>query len=182
MIIRGRLWGALCTQYLERDNLNQEEIKRDTTVVITVFHHRTAAGLEAIELELVSVEKPARMCNSLSADAGVILPRLESRSSKFRGRNFYKGRPLALKTGPPATTLGADLQDRSQMNHDTTANNPLPSAPAAVAGRYAGSTTGPVIASALQVSWCGLVECLTGVKFWEWSKYRGDSAEFSAEV
>ncbi|BBH05320.1 hypothetical protein Prudu_016673 [Prunus dulcis] len=32
------------------------------------------------------------------------------------------------------------------------------------------------------VSWCGLFECLTGEKFWEWSKYRGDSAEFSAEV
>ncbi|BBH03146.1 hypothetical protein Prudu_013933, partial [Prunus dulcis] len=30
--------------------------------------------------------------------------------------------------------------------------------------------------------WCGLVECLTGETFWEWSKYRGDSAEFSAEV
>ncbi|KAI5345412.1 hypothetical protein L3X38_013289 [Prunus dulcis] len=59
--IRGRLWGALCTQYWEGDNLTQEEIKRDTTVVITVFQHRTAAGLEAIELELVVVEKPARM-------------------------------------------------------------------------------------------------------------------------
>ena len=59
--IRGSLWVALCTQYLEKDNLNQEEIKKDTTVVITVFHHRMAAGLEAIELGLGSVEKPARM-------------------------------------------------------------------------------------------------------------------------
>ena len=58
--IRGSLWVALCTQYLEKDNLNQEEIG-DITVVITVFHHRMAAGLEAIELGLGSVEKPARM-------------------------------------------------------------------------------------------------------------------------
>ncbi|BBG94201.1 hypothetical protein Prudu_002426 [Prunus dulcis] len=65
--IRGRLWGALCTQYWEGDNLTQEEIKRDTTVVITVFHHRTAAGLEAIELELVLVEKPARMMFPIDA-------------------------------------------------------------------------------------------------------------------
>ncbi|BBN67491.1 hypothetical protein Prudu_94S000100, partial [Prunus dulcis] len=43
-------------------------------------------------------------------------------------------RPLALQTVPPATTLRADLRDRSQMNHDTTANNPRPSAAAAVAG------------------------------------------------
>ncbi|BBN68369.1 pyrimidine 2 [Prunus dulcis] len=41
-----------------------------------------------------------------------------------------------------------------------------------------GSTTGPLITSALQVSWCGLVECLTGEKFWEWSKYRGTLPNF----
>ncbi|BBN68004.1 hypothetical protein Prudu_251S000200, partial [Prunus dulcis] len=35
-----------------------------------------------------------------------------------------------------------------------------------------GSTTGPLLTSTLQ----------SQVKFWDWSKYRGDSAEFSAEV
>ncbi|BBN67702.1 N-terminal nucleophile aminohydrolases superfamily protein, partial [Prunus dulcis] len=35
-----------------------------------------------------------------------------------------------------------------------------------------GSTTGPLFTSTLQ----------SQVKFWDWSKYRGDSAEFSAEV
>ncbi|KAI5335731.1 hypothetical protein L3X38_025865 [Prunus dulcis] len=59
--IMGRPWGALCAQYLEIRNINQEEFKRDTTVVITVSNHRMAAGLEAIELELVSVEVPAKM-------------------------------------------------------------------------------------------------------------------------
>ncbi|BBN69058.1 hypothetical protein Prudu_725S000100 [Prunus dulcis] len=35
-----------------------------------------------------------------------------------------------------------------------------------------GSTTGPLLTSTLQ----------SQVEFWDWSKYRGDSAEFSAEV
>ncbi|BBN67498.1 F-box family protein with DUF295 [Prunus dulcis] len=30
--------------------------------------------------------------------------------------------------------------------------------------------------------WREIIDCLTGGKFWDWSKYRGDSAEFSAEV
>ena len=59
--IRGSLWVALCTQYLEKDNLNQEEIKKDTTVVITVFHHRMAAGMEAADLDLVPVKVPVRV-------------------------------------------------------------------------------------------------------------------------
>ena len=31
-------------------------------------------------------------------------------------------------------------------------------------------------------SWCEFIDCLTGENFWDWSKYRGDSAEISAEV
>ncbi|BBG99583.1 F-box family protein with DUF295 [Prunus dulcis] len=41
-----------------------------------------------------------------------------------------------------------------------------------IAHKCIGSTTGPLLTSTLQ----------SQVKFWDWSKYRGDSAEFSAEV
>ncbi|BBH05912.1 F-box family protein with DUF295 [Prunus dulcis] len=41
-----------------------------------------------------------------------------------------------------------------------------------IARKCIGSTTGPLLTSTLQ----------SQVKFWNWSKYRGDSAEFSAEV
>ncbi|XP_034227590.1 diacylglycerol kinase 6-like [Prunus dulcis] len=52
----GRPWGALCAQYLEKGNINQEEFKRDTTVVITVSGHRMAIGMEAADLDLVPVK------------------------------------------------------------------------------------------------------------------------------
>ncbi|BBG98786.1 hypothetical protein Prudu_008277, partial [Prunus dulcis] len=43
-------------------------------------------------------------------------------------------RPPRLPTVPPATTLGADLRDRSQMKHHSTAKHPRASAAAAVVG------------------------------------------------
>ena len=57
----GRPKGTLCAQYLDEGNTNQEKFKIDTTVMITVSSQRMAASLKAIELELVSVEVPARM-------------------------------------------------------------------------------------------------------------------------
>ncbi|BBN69192.1 F-box family protein with DUF295 [Prunus dulcis] len=106
--IRGRLWGALCTQYWEGDNLTQEEIKRDTTVVITVFQHRTAAGLEAIELELVVVEKPARM----SAAKGVRRHGVDPNRSRNEEVMIFISLSLlspVSSLSPPAAALARDL-------------------------------------------------------------------------
>ncbi|BBG98614.1 hypothetical protein Prudu_008069, partial [Prunus dulcis] len=59
-----------------------------------------------------------------------VMRSLSSPPSAFLSHPVLAGqRPLALQTVPPATTLGADLRDRSQMNHDTTANNPDPEPP-----------------------------------------------------
>ncbi|BBG95176.1 hypothetical protein Prudu_003649, partial [Prunus dulcis] len=105
-------------------------------------------------------------------------------------------RPPRLQTAPPATTLGADLRDRSQMNHDTTANNPRPSAAAAVAGIGRKKPWKPTVRHELPAARSPpFLNQISRVRHQEpdrivketfegrsSSDHLGDSAEFSAEV